>query len=233
MLTVITGSKEDAGVFLKKLFETAGKKDHSLIKITDSNFSEEFVKSRFGARDLFDREYVVYLDRTFASPVARDFFWKELKGFVETPNEFVLFEEKLSSDDIKSIEKAGGKLVASKKSASLKPKEDFNIFSLADALGNRDKKNLWVLYEKALRFGKMPEEVAGTLFWQLKVMLLILKGGGMSLHPYVKEKASRFVKKHSVAELEKMSLTLIEEYHKSRLGGLSLSERLERFVLSI
>ncbi len=233
MLTVITGSKEDAVAFLKKLFENEGKKDRSLIKITDSNFSEGLTASYFGARDLFDKEYVVYLDRVFANSEAQNFFWKELEGFVETPNEFVLFEEKLSADDIKSIEKAGGKLVASKKTASLKPKEDFSIFSLADSLGERDKKNLWVLYQKALRAGKTPEEISGTIFWQLKIMLLVFKGGGNSLHPYVKGKAVRFIKKHSISELEKMSLVLVDEYHKSRLGGLPLAERLERFILSI
>ncbi len=233
MLTVITGQKNEAKVFIQKLFETAQNKERAFVTITDSSFSDDWVRSYFGARDLFGKEYIIYLDRIFANSLARDFFWKELEGFIETSNQFILFEEKLSADDVKSIEKAGGKLVVSKKSGALKAKQDFNIFALADALGERDKKNLWVLYEKALRAGKTPEEIAGTLFWQLKTMLLVLKGGGDSLHPYVKGKTTRFVKKHSVSGLEKMSFTLIDEYHKSRLGGLSLAERLERFILSV
>lgn len=233
MLTIINGSKEETRVFLKKLLETAENKDRALVTITDSNFSEDLAVSYFGARDLFGKEYIVYLDRIFANSEAQNFFWNNLSGFVDSLNEFILFEEKLLADDIKNVEKAGAKLVVSKKSAFLKPKQDFSIFSLADALGESDKKNLWVLYEKALRAGKTPEEIAGTLFWQLKTMLLVLKGGGASLHPYVKGKTSRFIKKHSVSELEKMSLILIDEYHKSRLGGLPLAERLERFILSV
>ena len=233
MISIFLGSKEDADVFLKKFLGDSKNKDRELVLITDSNFSEDMTSSYFGAEDIFGKKYIIYLDRIFANSEAKKFFWSNLNRFTDSLNEFVLFEEKLSADDIKSLEKEGGKLTVSKKLISSNLKSDFNIFSLADSLGERDKKNLWVLYEKALRVGKAPEEIAGTLFWQLKVMLLVSKGGGTFLHPYVKGKTARFVKKYSVAELEKISFSLIDEYHKSRLGGLPLAQRLERFILSI
>jgi DNA polymerase III delta subunit len=233
MLTVLTGG---TGRVLKreieKLLEALKKDGAKVVTVTDSNFLKEELFSYLSDTDLFGKQYAVILDRIFGNGEAEAFFFQMLEKLVASQNHFFLLEEKLSADTIKSIKAAGGK-VESKKDQKEKKRETFSIFSLADALGTRDKKNLWVLYEKAIRAGKTPEEIAGTLFWQLKTLLLVGSGEGMALHPYVKSKASRFLKNYSIDEIQKISFLLISEYHESRRGGLPLQERLERLILSL
>jgi len=233
MLTVLTGTdieglRGEIALRLKK----AEKAGNETVRITDANFSEGLVASYFGGDDLFGKTTIVVLDRVCANKNARDFIFSSLSELSSSLNDFLFFEEKLLVDDIKILEKAGGEVVTKKKAVG-KPMEEFNIFALADALGLRDKKTLWTLYVQAIRAGKTPEEISGTLFWQVKSMLLVAKGEGRGLNPYVKNKAVRFIKNYTGDELQKLAYELVSEYHESRRGGLPLEGRLEKLILSL
>lgn len=231
MLTVYLQSESARSEISKKL-DAARKKGIETITVSDANFSAELVSSFFGANDLFGKEHVIFLDRIFGNSDAKDFFWDNLSQFVDTLNQFILLEEKILADDIRTIEKAGGEVVKAVKGFA-KARPEFNIFALADALGERDKKKLWVLYVKAIRNGNSAEEISGTLFWQMKSMLTLAKGGGKALNPFVKSKAQRFIKNYSEDELQKLSFQFVENYHKAHRGGLPLGERLEQLILSL
>jgi DNA polymerase III delta subunit len=231
MLTVFLQS-DTARTEIQKRIDALRKNGADTVTISDANFSPEFVASFFGASDLFGKEHVIFLDRIFANPDARQFFWDNLSQFAGTLNHFILLEDKILADDIRTIEKEGGEVVKAVKAFG-KPRPEFNIFALADALGERDKKKLWVLYVKAIRNGNSAEEISGTLFWQVKALLAIALGGGKSLNPFVKSKGERFVKNYSEEDLQKISFELVENYHKARRGGLPLAERLEQVILSL
>lgn len=233
MLILFTGGDiEGLRKEIEKRVSSFKKTGSDIVRITDVNFSPELVSSHFGGSDLFGRHSVIFLDRLSSNAAAREFLFNSLTEFSDSLNDFLVLEEKLLSDDVTLFEKAGGEVV-SRKSGTAKPKQDFNIFALADALGNRDRKNLWTLYTQALRAGKTPEEISGTLFWQVKSMLQVAKGDGTSLNPFVKSKAARFIKNYSETELEKLAYELVSEYHESRRGGLPLEGRLERVILGI
>ncbi len=51
-------------------------------------------------------------------------------------------------------------------------KERFNSFLLANALGQKDKLNLWIYFRQAMDKDVALEELAGVLFWKAKDMLL-------------------------------------------------------------
>lgn len=231
MLKVYIGG--DTTSFKQKAEKSfSSKKDVHRVTFNDVSFSPDAVSTYLGAGDIFGKSYVVFLDRIFGNKEAEKFFWTNLNDFCSSTNDFVLFTEKLLANRIAEIKEAGGEVVNDKSIPFKKPLE-FNIFALADALIARDKKQLWVLYEKALRSGKTPEEISGTLFWQLKNMMLVGEGGGKNLSPFVKSKAKRAGEKYTAVEIKKLSFDLVNLYHESRRKGLGLEEKLEKFILGI
>src|SRR5690606_36911869 len=57
----------------------------------------------------------------------------------------------------------------------LQGRPDFNIFTITDAVGARDKRRAWVLYMQALAAGFSAEEVFFKIVWQVKSMLIARK----------------------------------------------------------
>lgn len=112
----------------------------------------------------------------------------------------------------------------------------FNVFSLADALCRKDKKTLWLLLNEGYRAGLSGEEIAGTLWWQLKTLRLAAvtasaEEAGMKSFPY--SKAKRALSAFAEGELTTLSQSLLACYHNARLGKLELDLALERWVLSL
>ncbi len=115
-------------------------------------------------------------------------------------------------------------------------KQPFNVFAMTDALGERNRAKLWVLYQKALADNGVIEEIHGLLFWQVKTML----GAAQSktaeeagLKPFVWGKAQGFLRNYTLPELKKISSEMVNVYHGARLDSLSLEDSLEVFILSL
>ncbi|MBX4198816.1 hypothetical protein KW800_00880 [Candidatus Parcubacteria bacterium] len=116
------------------------------------------------------------------------------------------------------------------------PKEQFNIFALTDAIGARDKRNAWMIYEKALASGMTADEIFYRVMWGVKSLILsdrcddALVAG---LNPFVYKKSKSFLKNWKSQELEHLSLKLVKGYHESRRGKSTVDSLLERTILSI
>lgn len=148
-----------------------------------------------------------------------------------SPHSFVVIETKLSAADVKVFEEYAEKMVLSTDTAAAR----FNAFSLADALASKDKKTLWVLLLRAQSEGLTPEEIIGTLFWQLKSLRLAkitktAEEADMKDFPY--NKAKRAAAKFTTEELQMLSERLLTVYHKGHLGS-DISLTLEKWVLTI
>lgn len=178
---------------------------------------------------LFGGDYVVVLENILE--VALEEVKDKLLEMAGSAHIFIFVEEGLKAPEKKLFEKVGAKIEAL--STKLAPKSDFNIFSLADALASKDKKKLWFLYQKALKEEFAPEEIAGTLFWQIKTLLLVSGGDTSTMKPYSISKAKKSLSKWSEVELKKTSGKLISAYHDARRGGHALKEGLELFLLKI
>ena len=179
--------------------------------------------------DLFATKVAVKCDEVLQSYFANEIL-KYAESFQLSPHTFVFIENSINAEVLKKLKKHAEKIEQYK---LLQKKEVFNIFQLSDALGLRDKKTLWVQFSKAIDAGKSGEEIAGTLFWQLKTMALLAKGESKSLNPYVASKAKQFLKNYQEEEIEKMSYDLILRYHEAHRGRYDLETALERFVLAI
>jgi len=111
---------------------------------------------------------------------------------------------------------------------------NFSIFSLADALGERDKKRMWVLYREAIDLGISPEEIVGTLFWQVKMILLahrVKKATDAGVKDFPFSKAQRYAKNYSLDEIQKLSSDIISIYHEAHRGKVDFEIELEKLIL--
>lgn len=120
--------------------------------------------------------------------------------------------------------------------SSAKSYPAFNIFSLTDAIGSRNKREAWVLYHKALASGMVPEEVFYKVAWQVKTMLIASKTktaeeADMKAYPY--QKAKGFLRNFKPGELEKLSSSLIKGYHEVRRGNEETETFVEKTLLSL
>jgi DNA polymerase III delta subunit len=190
------------------------KPDASFFKMNVENWSIAQLQEYAGGQGLFANKYIVFLDRLCEDKKVKEDFLDFIKVLGESQNIFIILEGKLDKATAGKIEKKAEKtqefLLPEKK------KEEYNAFALANAVGNRDKKNAWILYRKAIDKGEAPEALHGMMFWKVKSMMI----GGLG-NAYSKE------------ELYNLADRLITTYHDSRRGVHELETGVEALILSL
>ena len=226
--------REKLGSLLESLYKK--KPDASVMRIDDEGFDASALDELISGQGLFERKQIIVFDNVFRNTVAMEAISQSLKDIASSQNIFIVFEETLDKKTLSKFQKHAEKIQEFDKKDLGSAKKPFDIFSLTDALGKRDKKKLWILYQKARMHNISNEEVHGILFWQVKSMLLAgsapnAKEAG--LNPFVYRKATQFQKNYSDSELKTLSAVLISLYHDARRGIHDLGISLERFVLDI
>ncbi|MEI6528061.1 MAG: hypothetical protein WCO10_00080 [bacterium] len=229
-----------------KVLEAAEKKhkDAAFFKLSPENWSADKLDELVGGQGLFYSGFVVFADHLFDEKESGENLLKKLKDIAKSPNFFVFLEGKLNKKELETFEKYSKKIEnfdlaekkLSKKEALALKGEKIDFFEFTDALGDRNKKLLWTLYQDALGEGVPSEEVHGILFWQVKSMLLAALSKdaaevGMKDYPY--SKARSYAKKYGVEKLQKMSTELLEMYHEAHRGKIDFAVALEKFVLEL
>ncbi|MBI2108981.1 MAG: hypothetical protein HYT93_02250 [Parcubacteria group bacterium] len=224
-------SRKKCDMFLEKLFEK--KPNASFFEYGEENFNIRDIEELLHGQGLFEREHIILLRNALLAPEAKAFIEERLKEFAESPNVFVLLEEKIEAAFIKKITAHAQKIWKSEKEKG--QKRNINSFALGDAFGARDRKKTWVLFCKAIDGeGLKPEQILGTFFSQIKNMLLVKREGeNPGLHPFVYQKTKRFANNYSTEELENLSEALVSLYHDARRGLHDMRVALERFVLNL
>ncbi len=209
-----------------------------VVRFDAETISLERLRELALSQSLFDAESIVECRFVLGQTAVKEEVVKILSDLVVSTNIFIFAEGVLDKKTTAAFEKAGAKIEEITK--DMKKAKDFNVFALADALGLKDKKTLWVLYQKAILNDQSPEEIHGLLAWQIRSLLLTqsVKGDTAAatkagLNPYVFRKASGFLRHFKDNELHKLSSELVELYHESRRGGAPLEIRLEKFILSL
>ncbi len=239
MLYVLYGTDQDkARAKAHELIDSLLKKrpDASFFKVDTENFSEGMFQEYLSGQGLFVNKYIVFCDRLGESKEIRAYIEGMLKEIKESENIFILLEESFLAALKKKIEKYAEKVQEFSLSEKNGAKKEFNMFALTDALGARDRKNLWVLYRQAVAQGGVSEEIHGILFWQVKSMLLTqsspdAKSAG--LNPFVYSKAKGYAKNFSSEALKKMSQELVRMYHEAHRGEINFEDALEQWILEV
>ncbi len=221
--------------------------DAEVFTIDAEDFSAGKLDELIGSAGLFEKKFIVCMNRVCEDEEKRAILVDKLKEIKETENLFLFLEGKVDAKSLEkfkkyaerveefSLEKNAGKNFALGGGRSLSPK-DFNIFAISDAIGKRDKKELWALYRKAVELEIPSEETAGILFWQIKSMILSSESGNANeagLNPFVYSKSKNYAKNFKEGELKDISSKLIALYHDAHRGIGEFEIDLERFVLSL
>jgi DNA polymerase III delta subunit len=204
-----------------------------VVDLSEEGISEAKLEELAGSQGLFERKFIVFADRLSEKVSDAEIILGEIPLIAESDNVFVFLEGSLKADILKVFKKYSNQVQNFEK---VEKKERFNSFSLADALGERNKEKLWILYRKALGSGLSPEELHGTLFWQAKTMRavsLVQTASEAGLKPFSWTKAKSALKNWKESELRDLTSDLVSIYHNSRRGKHDLETALERLILGI
>jgi DNA polymerase III delta subunit len=204
------------------------------LTLESDTFSPTVFDESFFAQSFFGTSYVVFCDNVFENKIAVEFFEKFAEEIVKSSNNCVLAEKTLPVALVAKFKKAGAKILDFK--VEKKDERKFNTFALGDALGMKDKKNLWILFAQARSMGLEGEEICGVLFWQIKNIILAQNTktsveAGVSEYPY--KKAKSFSKVWNKDELQSSLLHLTKMYHDAHRGRGDFMNGLERWVLGV
>lgn len=187
--------------------------DASFFSINSENFNPTQLQEYIGGQGLFSNKYIVFLDRLCEKKEVKADFIDVLKEISESENIFIALEGKLDKATTTKIEKKSEKSAAFDLKENQIKEEDSNVFELANVLGRKDKKELWMLYREYVDRGSAPEELHGILFWKAKTMML---SGSSAWNQH---------------ELTVLIDGLITVYHEARRGTHELETGLEAFLL--
>ncbi len=236
MLHIIYGSdRENIRTQFHVVRDVMQKKCNSERVVGEGEVNGDFLSEAALSVGLFGEKVLFVFDTILEKNEEQELIAEYGTELAASPNYFLICEPAFEKEIIEESGKKGGisqEYVAKK----VDRKPAFNIFSLGDALGRRNKKELWVLYQDALRAGIEPEEISGTLFWSVKNMMLMKDapaGTLCGLNPFVAKKTREFAKNYTKEELLDLSHSLIVAYHEAHLGGEPMTIALERFTLGI
>lgn len=238
MLYVIHGTDiEKAREKSHALFEALkGKKpDASAGTINAEEITLERLDELTQTQGLFENKQIIFMDRTLENKDVREVMLEKIDAVAESPNIFIFFEGKLTKEILKKLEKRAEK-ITEYESTEEKKKEGGSFFHLADALGSRDKKSLWVGLREAFDNDAVAEEVHGILFWQAKSLALASKTASASeagLNPFVYGKAKRYVSNFKKGEIDALVSKLVHMYHRAHRGEVDFEIELEKLALDI
>ncbi|MEI6296777.1 MAG: hypothetical protein WCO84_03980 [bacterium] len=214
----------------------------NVFRVSSDDFNESAFLEYIGGQSLFSNKFLISADGIFKNEEAKKFILKNIKEIVSSHNVFVFLEESLKKDELTPMKENAEKVFDFELSLDKEGKKsDFNPFAVSDAFGEKDKKKIWVVYQKALREGMASEEVFWKFTWQVKNLLLAKiaekKGDasieGLKISPFVIKKAKNYTKKFTEIELLNFYSQLISLYHDARRGVMDFDTATEAFILNL
>lgn len=211
------------------------KPDASFVEINSDNWTPSIIDEHVGGQGLFSNKYIVYINRVCNNEEKLENILEKLDLMKESTNIFIVSEGKINAECKKKFDKYGDKVVVYDESEEIVKKE-FNIFALADAIGNRDSMKAWAIYRQALDNDLEPESILGTIFWQIKSMAVAggaKTAGEAGLNPFVYSKARKGYSLYGEERLSELLKKVIVLYHDGHRGLVDLELGIEKLVLSI
>lgn len=178
---------------------------------------------------MFGERIVVILEEAYSVLEKEGEALSLLKQLAQSENYFIFLETDLKKDAKTLFEKAKGTVISKELPKIAKPR--FNVFTLTDYVGNRDKKKAWYEYQRALAAGIDPREITGVLFWVFKNMVLVHEDNS-GLSPFVYKKTLSFIKKWKESELTDSLEDLVTLYHQGQYGRGEFPLLIEQFLLT-
>jgi len=238
MLYTIVGTDIQKTAAKRGAFLAALKKkrpDAELFSLTTLNWSESAFEEKAFAQGLFERKIILILNGLFSEKASRDYLLPRIESLAALDHALLVIETELEADVRSALTAVAEDVYEFNKKISADDAPP-NLFPLADALGARDKKQLWVRYQQALRDGSSAEEIHGVLMWQVRSMLVASSAQSAEeakLKPFVYSKSKRYAGNFPGNELQQLSEKLLLAYHYSRRGEGSMVDGIEEALLKV
>lgn len=220
----------------KKLFDDLQqkKRDATFLSFDEETVSLEKLLEVSFSQGLFESKVVCYLNNISLNDEISKSLKTITKQFKESASIFVWIEDSLKKADLEVIKQHAEKTTVEEKLE--KGEKTFDVFSLANLFGEKNKKGLWTALQEAKTRKIAAEEIHGILWWQLKSIILASKTKTASeagLKPFVFSKAKGFAKSFSDKELTLLPDLFVAMYHKAHRGEVDLYVELEKLVLRL
>lgn len=205
--------------------------DGTLTTLEAGKYESGQLADALGASSLFGGEEWFIIDTPSDNSDLEAEVIDALSEIAESSNTFIILEGGL----LAAAKKKYAKYANNIEEFTADKAERFNTFAVADALAQRDKRRLWVLVQEAKLNGIREEEIIGILWWQLKALRLAATTNsadeaGMKSFPYTK--AKRALSAFPNNDLDTLSDSLLDLYHKGHAGLADIDLALEAWVLS-
>lgn len=188
--------------------------DGGILSIGRNDFNRNQIESLYSGAGLFSAKSTVVFSNVLEFEETREFVLDKLDHFGASDSTFIFIEGKLNKPILDVFKKVRAELNVFE--LPKEKKEKFNNFLLANALGDRDKLNLWIYYRQAVDLGVGLEELVGVLFWKAKDMLS-------------KKNFSKFTEE----ELKSFSARISYILPEARTSGRDAEVALEKFLLEV
>lgn len=236
MLHIITGKYNDRMEAIDKILSKQGSSSQTL-RIDRKDLEEYSLPLLATESSMFGDKKIIILSDVFGTESDREEILSLAEEFAKSTNVFIIHEKKILKPTLTRLEKAGGRVHRTTKPDTKKrgayDDEPYNLFLLTDALGARDKKKLWILFNEAVYYGAPIDEIHGLLNWQIKNMIMVTTAKeNPGMHPFVYQKTSKSAKNFTLRELQELSSRLVTTFH-DRETGIPMEIKLEQFVLEL
>ena len=206
--------------------------DVAVVTLAADDYQSGQLSEAVGGASLFAPTCWYILDTPSAQADFATELTTHLSDLTNSPHQFIVLENTLTAAEKKQYAKHTEHVIDC---SVTKPKR-VTAFSLVDHLCRRDKRQLWVELHSVLKAGLSPEEIIGTLWWQLKTIRIAActqsaKEAGIKDYPYKKAKAALRV--FSLADVERLSRQLLAVYHDGHGGKRDIRLGLEEWVLRV
>lgn len=234
MISVFIGEQTEMSKQKREKVLAPFRQSNALTIFTDTDFDQVSFEEIIFSPNLFGEKSAVLLLHVFEKRELVDYLLKTLAK-KDIFSDIVVVENFLLAPIISKLKKVTENIFSDLKRKTLKKSETFNVFSLTDALGERDKKRLWLLFSEAIKNGTDPLEIIPSFEWIIKIIKLVKTGienSELKINPFVFNKAKKFSKNFSDTEVSDFFNKLVNISNQTKKGGDG-ELLLERFILSI
>ncbi len=226
MIILTIGQKNKRKAYIVELCEQQGVDYAQVQHFYADDFEEQSFESRvpvntglFGERECF----------VFHNVVREISLSKILKQYTDTEHILIFSEDSVVKKDREAFQKHKAHIKEFEKEEKEETKK-YNTFALADLLGEKNRKKLWLAFREAVDAGVSAEEIHGVLFWQLKNLALVKQRATREMNAFVLRKNEVFAQKWTLEEIQNLANHFTKIYH-NRDTYSTLEIEIEKLIL--
>lgn len=208
----------------------------SIYSFTADNFEVEMIENLLQADSLFEAKYILAWQNLISGEKKNEEREEQITDLLKlaqiSPHIVLWREGELTAKQKTTFSKQVEKVEEFE--AKSKTGQDFNLFALADYLGEGRKQEAWLFLNEGFNKGKAADELLIPILYFTKTLALVstLKNGETAdLKPFVLSKYKKFAQKIGKEKAIQKYTELLEAVAEARTIAVPLSTKLEGWVL--